>query len=200
MPSWTSAPPAATSTTVQHINYMSKNEKLYLSIARKALHGQGTRAGVIAVGKKMCQVVSLRGRMTDALYSASKLPGDKKAHELLIGAAIVAFCPREKGAFRRYLANSQTITLKVYGAYSASDITYSVGDDIEQKTNVTLPWSKKIKVGKFSGSVGLSQLSAQNNGGGKITCEIDTSDGKVADKKSGTGDYAIADCSTTSVH
>jgi hypothetical protein len=86
------------------------------------------------------------------------------------------------------------ITLEVFGNGSSSLITYSKGDDIEQDANASLPWSRKQRAVDTGD---LIQISAQDQDGTSITCEIVGVNGKVLDKETSTGSYAIASCQTS---
>ena len=86
----------------------------------------------------------------------------------------------------------QFITYKITGNGTASStITWTEGpsDSIEQATNRALPWSKRIsEEGSFF------SISAQDDDGTSITCEIDDTVGNVLDKHTAVGQYAIASC------
>lgn len=53
---------------------------------------------------------------------------------------------------------------------SAASVTYSEGGlgSVEQATGVGLPWTKKVDVP--SGTMDFLYVSAQNAGGGTVTC------------------------------
>lgn len=86
------------------------------------------------------------------------------------------------------------ITLRITGNGSESGvITYTEGTSIEQATNASIPWTKKV-----SPNFDFYELSAQDDDGTSITCEIIDTDGTVLDKHTSTGLYAIASCSSSS--
>lgn len=89
-------------------------------------------------------------------------------------------------------AEQSTIVFKITSTSGvASSVTYNEGDgNIEQDTSASLPWRKSFD---DPGS-GLMQLSAQNGGGGSITCTIEDAAGDVFDQHTSNGPYAIADC------
>ena len=72
-------------------------------------------------------------------------------------------------------------------------ITYSedANFNISQENGAELPWTKDLTIP--SGSRILS-LSAQNSGGGDISCSISVG-GQVVDTATSSGDYAIVTCS-----
>ena len=82
------------------------------------------------------------------------------------------------------------------GTTMASTIAYATlqegnGQNGESEaTNAPLPWTKTITA---SGLLTAFSLSAQNSGGGSITCTI-TEDGKVVDTNTATGQYASVTC------
>lgn len=85
------------------------------------------------------------------------------------------------------------ITVTVYGNGSRSNvITYSIDTHISQATDARLPWSKQLDTGGD-----FYQVSAQDENGTSITCEILDVDGSVLDKQTSTGRYAIASCSAS---
>jgi hypothetical protein len=58
---------------------------------------------------------------------------------------------------------------------------------------VSLPWSKQFTAGSgFQSFV----VTAQNGGGGSISCSI-TADGKTISSQTSTGEYAVVTCSAT---
>lgn len=74
----------------------------------------------------------------------------------------------------------------------ANDVTYSTADgNIEQQTGVSLPWSKTVSSwGNFY------EVSAQNSGGGTITCKIFGPNGGLWSRHSSNGEYAVVSCSS----
>jgi len=85
----------------------------------------------------------------------------------------------------------KTVTYEVIGSGGAGSamITYTTPSGQEQDSSADLPWRKTFKsdAGEF-----LS-VSAQNKGGGTITCTI-TVDGKTIKRARSKGAYAIASC------
>jgi hypothetical protein len=90
-------------------------------------------------------------------------------------------------------SGEHAIVYRVGGsASSASSISYITGDGQEQQTNVRVPWKRSLKVKGFASA----SLSAQNAGGGSITCEIDV-DGKTVKRSTSSGSYAVVSCVAT---
>lgn len=88
-------------------------------------------------------------------------------------------------------SDTRTITYRIGGSATKALITYSTPSGQEQKNGAHVPWHKTFKVKKDAFDV--LTVSAQNSGGGTITCEIDVDGVKVKAAKS-TGAYAIASC------
>lgn len=92
-------------------------------------------------------------------------------------------------------ATAQTIavTYEIDGR-SASNITYTTdgAGSTEQQNDVKLPWTKTINV---PSGFAIVSLSAQNGGGGSISCKITGPGGKVLKQAQSSGQYAIASCS-----
>lgn len=90
-------------------------------------------------------------------------------------------------------SGEHTIVYRVGGtATSASSVSYITGDGQEQQTGVHLPWKRSLKVKGFASA----SLSAQNAGGGSITCSIDV-DGKQVKRSVSSGSYAVVSCVAT---
>jgi|1185.fasta_scaffold987404_2 hypothetical protein len=85
----------------------------------------------------------------------------------------------------------RTVTYRIGGTASRGDLTYSTASGMEQRQGARIPWKKTFKVRR--GEFTSLDVSAQNNGGGTITCEIDIDGAKVKAAKS-SGQYAIASC------
>lgn len=82
------------------------------------------------------------------------------------------------------------VTYKISGTANSALITYmNASGNIAQENNARVPWKKTFKQG-----VSHLSVSAQNKGGGTITCEI-LIDGERFKKTTSKGDYAIAECS-----
>lgn len=92
-----------------------------------------------------------------------------------------------------YTPPSTEWTYKVTGRNAAS-ITYSSEDGgTSQVTEADLPWSKKIDSPSFAG-MSFAYVSAQNSGGGTISCQIIDPSGAVVAENSSEGAYAIVTC------
>jgi hypothetical protein len=81
------------------------------------------------------------------------------------------------------------VTYEIGGSAAKGLITYSTPSGQEQQNGARVPWTKtfKAKGGELLG------VSAQNGGGGSVTCSI-TVDGKVIKRGKSTGEYAIVSC------
>lgn len=86
------------------------------------------------------------------------------------------------------------ITYKITGNGSQSGVVTYIegGSSIEQATNASLPWTKRV-----SPNSDYYSVSAQDADGTSITCEILDTDGTVLDKHTSTGLYAIASCQSS---
>jgi hypothetical protein len=89
---------------------------------------------------------------------------------------------------------TRTITYRISGTASKAMITYSTPSGQEQQNDAHVPWKRTFKVKKNAFDV--LTVSAQNSGGGTITCEIDV-DGKKVKAAKSSGAYAIASCDHT---
>lgn len=83
---------------------------------------------------------------------------------------------------------------------STASITFNSdgAGSLQQETDAKVPaagWTKEFDF-PADQVFAIAQVSAQNGGGGKITCEIDV-DGKVAKAGTASGEYAIASCNAT---
>jgi hypothetical protein len=82
------------------------------------------------------------------------------------------------------------IVYRVEGRTTAS-ITYeNENQDTSQETGASLPWNYSFQSEEFA----FAYVSAQNDGGGTITCMIEI-DGQVAESNDSSGDYAICTAS-----
>lgn len=88
-------------------------------------------------------------------------------------------------------APDHQITYRIGGSATKALITYSTPSGQEQQNGAHVPWKHRFKV-KDGDFVSLI-VSAQNSGGGTITCEIDV-DGKKVKAAKSSGAYAIASC------
>ncbi len=87
------------------------------------------------------------------------------------------------------------VTYSITASESGSAlITYSedANFNISQENGAELPWTKELTIP--AGSFRILSLSAQNSGGGDISCSISVG-GQVVDTATSSGDYAIVTCS-----
>ena len=89
---------------------------------------------------------------------------------------------------------TRTITYRIAGTASSAMITYTTPSGEEQQNGAHVPWHKTFKVKKDS--FDFLTVSAQNSGGGTITCEIDVDGVKVKAARS-SGQFAITSCDHT---
>ena len=89
---------------------------------------------------------------------------------------------------------TQTITYRIGGSATKALITYTTPSGQEQQNGASVPWKRSFKVKKDA--FNMLTVTAQNSGGGTITCEIDVDGVKVKAAKS-SGAYAIASCDHT---
>ncbi|MFB9831815.1 MmpS family transport accessory protein [Actinoallomurus acaciae] len=89
---------------------------------------------------------------------------------------------------------TRAITYRIGGSATRALITYTTPSGEEQQNGAHVPWHKAFKVKKDAFDV--LTVSAQNSGGGTITCEIDVDGIRVKAAKS-SGAYAIASCDHT---
>ncbi|GAA0644408.1 hypothetical protein GCM10010174_79260 [Kutzneria viridogrisea] len=90
---------------------------------------------------------------------------------------------------------SRHVVYEVTGtATGASTITYNSDGEtsIQQETGATVPWKHELDVPSTQ-RLTILQVSAQNAGGGTITCTISVG-GRVVKTGTSTGQYAIASC------
>ncbi|MCO6007080.1 MmpS family protein [Actinoallomurus purpureus] len=73
-------------------------------------------------------------------------------------------------------------------------MTYSTASGQEQQQGAHLPWTKSFKVRR--GEFAVVDISAQNQGSGTVTCEIDVDGQKMKAAKS-SGQYALVSCDHT---
>jgi hypothetical protein len=86
-----------------------------------------------------------------------------------------------------------TVVYEITSRSGRASITYATeGFNISQVTSARLPWKKTFKMSDSSSNI--YTLTAQNSGGGTITCRI-LVDGHQAAKNSSTGRYAVVTCS-----
>jgi hypothetical protein len=93
-----------------------------------------------------------------------------------------------------------TITYEVDGSAPSADITYETPSGISQQNGVDVPLTRTSDGGlgiRFNFVAGdFVSISAQNGGGGTITCRI-RADGRVIAENTASGQYAIASCDGT---
>lgn len=88
-----------------------------------------------------------------------------------------------------------TVLYEVTGPESTNNITYSANGTagIAQENGAAAPWSKEVQF--EDGSFRVATLTAQNAGGGDITCRI-TVDGEVVSETTSSGEFAVVSCVT----
>jgi len=73
------------------------------------------------------------------------------------------------------------------------DLTYvGEGFDITQQQGEQSPWSASVDVSRKTDVLGAN-MSAQNMGGGDVTCRVYW-DGELVNENTSSGEYAIATC------
>lgn len=106
-------------------------------------------------------------------------------------AAPPAAATSSPAAKPKAMSTTRVVTYRIAGTATSALITYSTPSGQEQNNGARVPWHKTFKVKK--GSFEVLVVSAQNHGGGTITCEIDV-DGKKVKASKSSGAYAIASC------
>lgn len=94
------------------------------------------------------------------------------------------------------LPATRHVTYKVDGSARSADITYQTPSGSSQQNGVDVPLTKKsdhTEGIEFDTSMSFLYISAQNQGGGTITCHI-LVDGIEVATNTASGDYAIATC------
>jgi hypothetical protein len=88
-----------------------------------------------------------------------------------------------------------TVLYEVTGPDSTNNITYSANGSagIAQENGAAAPWTKEVQF--EAGAFRVASLTAQNAGGGDITCRI-TVDGEVKAETTSSGEYAVVSCNT----
>lgn len=108
-------------------------------------------------------------------------------------SATMASTPAPTAPTTSYVEPSSTYTYKITGKNSAM-ITYSsTGGNTSQVSSAELPWSKSVESPGYSG-MSFAYVSAQNSGGGTISCQIIGPSGNVISENSSEGAYAIVTC------
>lgn len=87
--------------------------------------------------------------------------------------------------------DTRTITYRIGGTATRATISYMTPSGQEQQGGAHVPWHKSFKVKKNAFDVLV--LTAQQQGNGTITCEIDV-DGKKVKAAKSSGPYTIATC------
>lgn len=168
-------------------------ESKFAADTAKAL--KGTPAFRAAVGNQVCDDFNTLNNIDPSLVYAHEIGtvegrSNKNASDatFIVLKAIDDLC-----ADNSFVVPPKPFTLKVFGNGSRSGvITWSTGFDISQATDARIPWSKSVDPnGNFY------QVSAQDDDGTSITCEILDSDGNVLDENTSTGRYAIASCTAS---
>ena len=88
-----------------------------------------------------------------------------------------------------------TVRYEVTGPESTNNITYSSTGSagIAQENGAAAPWTKEVQFAE--GSFRVATLTAQNAGGGDITCRISV-DGEVVSETTSSGEYAVVTCAS----
>jgi hypothetical protein len=110
---------------------------------------------------------------------------------LLAGLLLLGACdPSTLGPSDQGDDETYTVTYEVSGAESA-DVTYeNENADTSQEAGISLPWTYSFDAPEGS----FVYISAQNNGGGTITCSISV-DGGVVESNDSSGEFAICTAS-----
>lgn len=158
-----------------------------------------------------CDILDISGLITPD-YFYTDLITDSPAQIKGLQIQIATLCPRfttvlnaaldqihaEDAAASSAAAEQEAagqVTYKISGDASSALITWSDdGTNIEQASGAGVPWSKTLTIP--ASDYRFLSVSAQNDGGGSITCSILVA-GKVVDTHTSTGDYAIAMCSAS---
>ena len=115
----------------------------------------------------------------------------------LLTVALLAGCTSSGGVSFGGGDTSVPVVFTLTGTASGADITYSVGDGgSEQQQNVAVPLVNRAgEPGlHFTASQGdFLYFSAQNNGGGSLTCTI-TADGSVVATHTSRGRFSVVQC------
>lgn len=99
------------------------------------------------------------------------------------------------GAASSVSGGAAAVVYEVSGGESAGNITYSANGTagIAQENGVALPWTKEVQFAE--GALRVATLTAQNAGGGDITCRI-TVDGEVVAELTSSGEFAVVSCTS----
>lgn len=164
---------------------------------------------IIGIGRGMCDVMADQHfSRTDLIAQLGTSKLGPAVTEVVLDAAHQHLCP-EYGfpAASKNSSGSNTastpapastpvtgqFTYKVTGKNPAL-ITYATsGGNISQETSAKLPWSKTVQSPGYPGMT-FAHVSAQNSGGGTISCQIIGPSGNVVADNSSEGDYAIVTC------
>lgn len=115
---------------------------------------------------------------------------------VLIVGGCVAFAGKAVNEIDKQSKQEHTVVYKVTGTSKAGSLTYNTDGvaTIEQVAAAKLPWSKTLQI---KGLAPIYQLSVQNAIGqaGTVVCTI-TVDDKVVKTATGTGEGAIASCTS----
>jgi len=113
-------------------------------------------------------------------------------HQAGLYAAIQKKATASSAASAATEARNQ-VSYSVTGDSGSALITYTedANFNIAQENGAALPWTKELTIPAGEGRI-LS-LSAQNSGGGEISCSISVG-GQVVDTATSSGDYAIVTC------
>jgi hypothetical protein len=199
------ATPSATASTDS--SFVDPGEADYLAIAQPILPDEDATS-VIKTGKLICEAFAVRGNYSDVTEAISGLGLGISSEASLIHASVTAYCPEQADAgaaptdaapsddgsgFTGVTAPAEDtrVTYKITSNSSTALITYTDDGSIEQASGAALPWSKKVEPGSFA------SVSAQDENGNTITCEIIAANGSVLSKHTSTGAYAIASCESS---
>jgi hypothetical protein len=97
--------------------------------------------------------------------------------------------PKAKAAKPKLPNGQHQIVYRVGGTATKALITYTTPSGQEQQNGAHVPWKRSLKAKDFS----MLSVTAQNSGGGTITCEIDV-DGQVKKRSKSSGAYAVVSC------
>jgi hypothetical protein len=126
-----------------------------------------------------------------ALTLAGCAPVDNTADPNLAASPPTASSPAAAKAKAKPKSDTRTVTYRISGTATRAMVTYATPSGQEQQNGARVPWHKTFKVKKAAFDVLV--VSAQNQGSGTITCEIDV-DGKRVKAAKSSGAYAIASC------
>ncbi len=95
----------------------------------------------------------------------------------------------QKTAGQKPADGAHAVVYTVGGTARKGSITYMTPSGQEQRNGVKVPWHTKLRANDGT----LLGVTAQNSGGGTITCEISV-DGKLLKRGRSSGAYAVVTC------